>query len=136
MQSNVHLTVADTVEYKRNSTVRIGVVLTIASDSGEIKIAPLSPEELIEDGELLPKSTDPTKTRKLVTVEASQVIRRVGSVQQSVVGQLWNEAAKYAALHHYKNVHYPRQKKLTPALALKITLLKLLRYFYSRRKSR
>jgi CDP-6-deoxy-D-xylo-4-hexulose-3-dehydrase len=111
MQSNVHLTVADTVEYKRNSTVRIGVVLTIASDSGEIEIAPLSPEELIEDGELLPKSTDPTKTRKLVTVEASQVIRRVGSVQLSVVGQLWNEAAKYAALHHYKNVHYPRQKK-------------------------
>ena len=111
MQSNVPLTVADTVEYKKNSTVCIGVVLSIASDSGELEIAPLFPDELIENGELLPKSTDCTKTRKLVTVEASQVIRRLGSVQQSVVGQLWNEAAKYAALHHYETVHYPRLNK-------------------------
>lgn len=111
MGNDVQVVVADAVEYRKNSGVRLGVVLTIAADSGELEIAPLFPEELIADGDLLPKSVDNNKTRQLVTVDASQVIKRVGTVKQSVIGQLWNEAAKYAAVQHYRNVHHPRQHK-------------------------
>jgi CDP-6-deoxy-D-xylo-4-hexulose-3-dehydrase len=111
MGNDMQVVVADAVEYRNNSGVRLGVVLTVAADSGELEIAPLFPDELITDGDLFPKSTDNSKTRKIVTVDASQVTKRVGTVKQSVVGQLWNEAAKYAAVQHYRNVHHPRQHK-------------------------
>jgi len=111
MGNDVQVAAADAVEYKKNLTVSLGVVLSVSHDGSELDIAPLLPDELIEDGELLPKTTETTKTRRTVTIDRAHVTRRIGAVKQSVVGQLWNEAAKYAALQHYKNVHYPKQTK-------------------------
>lgn len=111
MSNDVRLAIADTIEFKRGSALSLGVVLSVCADTGELEVAPLSTEELVENGELIPPCVDTRRTRKLLTVEASDVVKRVGSVKHSVLGQLWGEVTKYAASRHFNTVHLPKQKK-------------------------
>ena len=112
MQSKVEVSVGDVIEFKVGAKVGLGVVLNTSSDETfDVEVAPLGAGEVVEDGELLPVNASAQKTRKVVSLESSQVNKRVGSVKPSVVGALWNEATKYAALKHYQNVHEPKKTK-------------------------
>lgn len=113
----VNFEAGDVVEFLSGGSARVAVVLG-KSDGNLFNLAPLASDELIEDGLIIKnnqkKSSDLT-LRNLITADESSITKKVGSVQNSALGTLWNEITRYTAVEHYKQVHAPKKnKKFTP----------------------
>jgi CDP-6-deoxy-D-xylo-4-hexulose-3-dehydrase len=114
MQTHSQLKIGDEIEFRTPQGPAIGIVIS-ESSAYEIEIAPLLPNERIENGIIVSDSASALRTRKSVTIFKDEVAERRSSVSLSIVGELWNEITRYAALKHYQVVHQPKSAaRFTP----------------------